>query len=75
MERKCKGVKKSVVKNTITPEHYEDCLFKDEKYCVKFNILRSRKHGITTECVTKASADNDGHRSLEDETSRIFYRN
>ena len=36
--KKCRGVKKGVVKNTITVDHYEDCLFNDETYRVKFNI-------------------------------------
>ena len=36
--KKCKGVKKGVVKNIITVDHYEDCLFNDETYRVKFNI-------------------------------------
>ena len=59
--KKCKGVKKPVVKNTLTVEHYENCLQNDTTYCAKFNTLRSRKHDITTECVTKVAltaADN-----------------
>ena len=59
--KKCKGVKKGVVKNTLTIDHYEDCLRNDTTYLAKFNTLRSRKHDITTECVIKAAltaADN-----------------
>ena len=62
--KKCKGVKKGVVKNTITTEYYEDCLFNDEKYRVKFNILRSRKHDITTECVTKVTLSADDNKRI-----------
>ena len=51
--KKCKGVKNGVVKNTLTVEHYENCLPNDTTYCARFNTLRSRKHDITTECVTK----------------------
>ena len=62
-ERKCKGVKKSVVKDTLTVEHYEDCLWNETTYCAKFNTLRSRKHNITTECITKvALTANDNKR-------------
>ena len=41
-ERKCKGVKKSVVKNCMILEHYKDCLFNNTNYVAKFNTLRSR---------------------------------
>ena len=53
--KKCKGVKKGLVKNTLTVDHYEDCLRNDTTYLAKFNTLRSRKHDITTECVTKVA--------------------
>ena len=53
--KKCKGVKKGVVENTITVGHYEDCLLNETTYCAKFNTLRSRKHNITTECITKVA--------------------
>ena len=59
--KKCKGVKKGLVKNTLTVDHYEDCLRNDTTYLAKFNTLRSRRHDITTECVTKVAltaADN-----------------
>ena len=51
--KKCKGVKKAVVKNALTFENYKDCLFNGTTYQAKFNVLRSRKHNVTTECVTK----------------------
>ena len=54
-KRKCKGVKKGVVKNTLTVDHYEDCLRNDTTYLAKFNTLPSRRHDITTECVTKVA--------------------
>ena len=52
-ECKCKGVKDSVVKKHMTLSRYKDCLFNEKTYYAKFNIIRSRKHNITTECVTK----------------------
>ena len=60
-DKKCKGVKKPVVKSSLTIDHYEKCLKTDTTYYARFNTLRSRKHDITTECVTKValtSADN-----------------
>ena len=70
--KKCKGVKKGVVKNTLTVDHYEDCLRNDTTYLAKFNTLRSRKHDITTECVT---ADNKRIIILQDEIYFTLLRN
>ena len=53
--KKCKGVKKAVVKNALTFENYKDCLFNGTTYQAKFNVLRSRKHNVTTECVTNVA--------------------
>ena len=47
-DKKCKGVKKPVVKGSFTVDHYEKCLMNDTTYYAKFNTLRSRKHDITT---------------------------
>ena len=54
-DKKCKGVKKCVVKNCMTFEHYKDCLFNNTNYTTKFNTLRSRRHEITTERITKVA--------------------
>ena len=63
--KKCKGVKGIVVKTKMTNEHYKDCLFNDKTYLAKFNVLRSRKHDITTEQVTKvALSSNDDKRVI-----------
>ena len=53
--KKCKGVKKAVVKNVLTFDDYKDCLFNEKNYTAKFNTLRSRRQEITTECVTKVA--------------------
>lgn len=60
-EKKCKGVKASVVKGSLTVDHYEKCLEEGTTYYARFNNLRSRDHDVSTECVTKValtSADN-----------------
>ena len=62
-DKKCKGVKKSVVKNCITLENYKDCLFNNKQHLARFNTLRSRKHEITTDRITKvALSANDDKR-------------
>ena len=80
-DKKRKGVKKAVVKNHITFDHYKDCLFENKIYNATFNTLRSRKHEITTDFITKValSANDDKryiipdvpeHRTLLDRTNR-----
>ena len=64
-DKKCEGVKKSVVKKCMTLEHYKDCLFNNTNYPAKFNTLRSRKHEITTDCITKvALSESDDKRYI-----------
>ena len=53
--KKCKGVKKAVVKTVITFDDYKDCLFNNKTYTAKFNTVRVRRHEISTECVTKTA--------------------
>ena len=63
--KKCKDVKNSVVKNSITFENYNDCLFGGMVKRARFDILRSRRHEITTECVSKvALSANDDKRYI-----------
>ena len=66
--RKCKGVKKSVVKKSITHEDYKTCLFTGKEQLRKMNVIRSRDHEIYTEEVNKValSADDDKRYILED---------
>ena len=51
--KKCKGVKKSVVKKSITHEDYEKCLFTGKEQLRKMNVIRSHMHEIYTEEVNK----------------------
>ena len=66
--RKCKGVKKSVVKKSITHEDYKTCLFTGKQQLRKMNVIRSYDHEIYTEEVNKValSADDDKRFILED---------
>ena len=57
------GVKKAVVKGSISLENYKDCLFNGTQRLARFNTFRSRRHEITTDRVTKvALSANDDKR-------------
>ena len=64
--KKCKDVKKNVVKKAISHEDYKDCLFTRRHKLRITNVIRSYHHDICTEEVKKValSADDDtGWRS------------
>ena len=51
--KKCKGVKKSVVKKSITHEDYKKCLCTEKEQLRKMNVIRSHMHEVYTEEVNK----------------------
>ena len=64
--KKCKGIKKNVVKKGINFEDYVNCLFKEEKQMRKMNIIRSENHEIYSKEVNKlALSGDDDKRVLE----------
>ena len=71
--KKCKGVKKSVVKKSITHEDYKTCLTTGNEQLRKQNIIRSYKHEVYTEEVNKIalSASDDKRYILEDGISTL----
>ena len=68
VEKKCKGLKKYVVKNNITIDDYKKCLFSKTPQLRTMNTIRSRKHNIGSEKINKTalSADDDKQIILED---------
>ena len=66
--KKCKRVKKSVVKKSITHEAYKKCLFTGKEQLQKMNVMTSYKHEVYTEEINKIalSPDDDKRRILED---------
>ena len=66
--KKCKGVKKNVVKKSITHDDYKDCLLTRRKHLRSMNVIRSHLHEIYTEEVNKValSADDDKRVIRED---------
>ena len=66
--KKCKGVKKSVVKQSITHEDYKKCLFTGKEQLQKMNVIRSNRHEVYTEEVNKITLcpSDDKRHILED---------
>ena len=56
--KKCKGVKKSVVKKTITHEDYIDCLRTGRNQMRQMNVIRSHLHDVYSEEVNKIALSN-----------------
>ena len=67
-EKKCKGIKKNVIKNKITHEDYKHCLFTRKTKLTKMNVIRSCAHNIYTEKINKValSCEDDKRIILED---------
>ena len=76
-EKKCKGMKKYVVKNKIMFEDYKNCLFTKEKQQRTMNAISSRKHNIHTESITKTalSADDDKRIICRDKIDTFAIQN
>ena len=74
-EKKCKGVKRSVVKKDISHENYRDCLFSEKPQMRKMNVTRSQGHEIFSETLNKIalSANDDKRIILEDKISTLAY--
>ena len=68
-EKKCKGVKKVVVKKKISHQDYKDCLSSGRPQMRKMNVIRSHQHEIFSETVNKVvlSADDDKRVIMSDE--------
>ena len=64
-EKKCKGVKRPVVKKTIQFDYYKRCLFTGKEHLRTMNVIRSHRHNIYTEEVNKvALSANDDKRVI-----------
>jgi hypothetical protein len=73
--KKCKGVKKNIVENTITHDDYRNTLFSRKDLYRTMNVLRSYKHEIYTEEVNKIalSSDDDKRVIQEDGVRTLAY--
>ena len=76
-EKKCKGIKKVVVKKQISFEDYKECLFSRAPQMRKMNVIRSHQHEIFSETVNKIalSANDDKRIILDDGISTLAFGN
>ena len=74
-EKKCKGVKKCVIKKEITIDDYRECLFSNQSQLRTRSTIRSRQYNIGTEIINKTalSAYNDKRVILEDGINTLPY--
>ena len=74
--KKCKGIKKNVVKKTIDFDDYVKCLFSGEKEMRKMNIIRSEKHDIYSKEVNKIALSNEDDKRavLKDKVHTLAFR-
>ena len=64
-KRKAKGVKKNVIKKSLTFEDYKKCLFTEDELMKEMNIIRSQNHDIYSMSVNKvALSANDDKRLI-----------
>ena len=63
-EKKCKGIKKNVVKKTITFEDYKRCLFKKSNVYRSQLLFRSYKHDIHMIEVNKLVLSSDDDKRI-----------
>ena len=70
-DKKCKGIKKCVVKKTLTFEDYKTCLFNDSTEYRSQLMFRSSKYEVHTNEVNKVALnrDDDKRISRKDRTS------
>ena len=71
--KKCKGIKKSVVKKSITHEDYKNCLFTGKQKYQRMNVMRSYDHDVYTEEVNKIALcpDDDKRHIIEGQTDTL----
>ena len=63
-DKKCKGIKKCVVKKTLTFEDYKTCLLSDSTEYISQLMLRSSKHEIHTIEVNKVALNRDDDKRI-----------
>ena len=62
--KKCKGIKKCVVKKTITFDDYKDCLFEGRNFYKSQLLFRSNKHEIRTLEVNKLALNSQDDKRI-----------
>ena len=66
--KKCKGIKKCVIKNNIHHEDYKNCLFKNIQLRRRMNVFRSHGHDVYSEEICKVALSvNDDKRIIQND--------
>ena len=63
-DKKCKGIKKCIVKKTLTFEDYKACLFNDSTDYRSQLMFRSAKHEVHTIEVNKVASNRDDEKRI-----------
>ena len=63
-DKKCKGIKKCIVKKTLTFEDYKTCLFNDSTEYRSQLMFRSSKHEVHTIEVNKVALNRDDDKRI-----------
>ena len=63
-DKKCKGIKKCIVKKTLTFEDYKTCLFSDSTEYRSQLMFRSSKHDVHTIKVNKVALNKDDDKRI-----------
>ena len=63
-DKKCKGIKKCIVKKTLTFEDYKTCLFNDSTEYRSQLMCRSAKHEVHTIEVNKVALNRDDDKRI-----------
>ena len=63
-DKKCKGIKKCIVKKTLTFEDYKTCLFNDSTEYRSQLMFRSAKHEVRTTEVNKVTLNRDDDKRI-----------
>ena len=63
-DKKCKGIKKCVIKKTLTFEDYKTCLFSDSPEYRSQLMFRSAKHEVHTIKVNKVALNRDDDKRI-----------
>ena len=74
--KKCKGIKKNVIKKKLDFDDYVQCLFSGEKEMRKMKIIKSEKHDIYSKEVNKIALSNedDKRKVLNDKIKTLALR-
>ena len=63
-EKKCKGVKKNVIKKEIVFQDYKNCLFNEKEETRRMNLIRHRNHNLYSESLEKIALSSKGDKRI-----------